>query len=108
MVNLIKRGIAGSDGIDKIFSPKHSRGSSAGSFGLSPLSNMISESPSTTLEGTVASLEDAVTDSQAKCAALITDVGCSESSMQHLETIKQLNQKLESMQSLLTRLRTQI
>ncbi|KAL0000941.1 hypothetical protein SO802_014722 [Lithocarpus litseifolius] len=92
----------GSDGIDKIFSPKHSRGSSAGSIGLSPLSL-----PST-LEGTVASLEDAVTDSRAKCAALITDAGSSESSIEHLETIKQLSQKLESMQSLMSRLRSQI
>ncbi|KAL4619211.1 hypothetical protein ACB092_06G063600 [Castanea dentata] len=92
----------GSDGFDKIFSPKHSRGSSAGSIGLSPLSLPSS------LEGTVASLEDAVTDSRAKCAALITDAGSSESSIQHLETIKQLSQKLESMQSLMTRLRSQI
>lgn len=92
----------GSDGIDKIFSPKHSRGSSAGSIGLSPLSLPSS------LEGTVASLEDAVTDSRAKCAALITDAGSSESSIQHLETIKQLSQKLESMQSLMMRLRSQI
>ncbi|XP_030932287.1 uncharacterized protein LOC115958064 [Quercus lobata] len=92
----------GSDGIDKIFSPKHSRGSSAGSIGLSPLSLPSS------LEGTVASLEDAVTDSRAKCAALITDAGSSESSIQHLETIKQLSQKLESMQSLMTRIRSQI
>lgn len=85
-----------------MFSPKHSRGSSAGSIGLSPLSLPSS------LEGTVASLEDAVTDSRAKCAALITDAGSSESSIQHLETIKQLSQKLESMQSLMTRLRSQI
>lgn len=92
----------GSDGIDKIFSPKLSRGSSAGSIGLSPLSLPSS------LEGTVASLEDAVTDSRAKCAALITDAGSSESSIQHLETIKQLSQKLESMQSLMSRLRSQI
>ncbi|XP_062170745.1 uncharacterized protein LOC133876478 isoform X2 [Alnus glutinosa] len=98
----------GSDGIDKIFSPKLSSGSSAGSIGLSPLPNLINESPRTTMEATVASLEDAVSDSQAKCADLITEVGCSESSIQHLETIKQLSQKLESMQSLVMRLRTQI
>lgn len=100
--------IAGSDGIDKIFSPKLSSGSSAGSIGLSPLPNLINESPRTTMEATVASLEDAVSDSQAKCADLITEVGCSESPIQHLETIKQLSQKLESMQSLVMRLRTQI
>ncbi|KAB1200115.1 hypothetical protein CJ030_MR0G008022 [Morella rubra] len=98
----------GSDGIDKIFSPKLSRGSSAGSFGFSPLPNLSTESPRSTLEATVGSLEDAVTDTQAKCAALISEIGCSESSIQHVQGIKQLGQKLESMQGLLAILRTQL
>lgn len=106
--NLIHWWIAGSDGIDKIFSSKHSTGSSAGSIGLYPSPNPISESPRKTLEATLASLEDAVTDSQAKCATLTADVDGSEFSIQHLETVKQIGQKLESMQSLLARLRTQI
>lgn len=91
-----------------MFSPKASRGSSVGSLGLSPRLNLTTESPRITLETTVASLEDAVTDSQAKCADLVTDLDCSESSMQHLETIKQLSLKLESMQGMVMRLRTQL
>lgn len=106
--NLIHRWIAGSDGIDKIFSPKHSTSGSAGSIRLSPSPHLICESPRTNLEATLASLEDAVTDSQAKCATLTADVDGSESSIQDLETVKQLGQTLESMQSLLARLRTQI
>ncbi|PQQ16205.1 uncharacterized protein Pyn_17041 [Prunus yedoensis var. nudiflora] len=102
--------LGGTEGIDKIFSPgKLSRGSSFCSTGL-PQSNLIGETPSTTatLESTVASLEEAFTDSQAKCATLLADLGNSESSVQHLATVKQLTQKLQSMQSLLTQLRSHI
>ncbi|KAL5548246.1 hypothetical protein UlMin_003477 [Ulmus minor] len=101
----------GSEGIDKIFSPeKLSRGSSATSIGPSPSLNLISENPRLTAESTVSSLEEAVSDSQAKCASLVSDlaVSDSDSSAQHLSAIKQLTQKLENMQNLLTRLRTQI
>ncbi|KAM5585755.1 hypothetical protein ABKV19_004923 [Rosa sericea] len=101
----------GSEGIDKIFTPeKLSRGSSFYSAGLSQ-SNLINEGPvtsTTTSEMTVASLEEVVTDSQVKCAALLTELGTSESSVQHLATVKQLAQKLQSMQSLLTKLKSQI
>lgn len=98
---------AGSEGIDKIFSPeKLSSGSSAASIGLSS-SNLNGGNSRSTLESTVASLEQAVTDSQAKCTALISDLEGSDSSV-NLAAINQLTQKLESMQSLLTRLRTQI
>ncbi|POO00472.1 UHRF1-binding protein 1-like [Trema orientale] len=97
----------GTEGIDKIFSPeKLSRGSSAASIGLPPL-NLNGENSCLTLESTVASLEHAVVDSQAKCAALTSNLEGSESSA-NLAIISQLTQKLESMQSLLTRLRTQI
>lgn len=103
--------LAGSEGIDKIFSPeKLSRGNSFCSTGL-PQSNLISESPVTSTapsEFTVASLEEAVTESQAKCAALLTELGSSESSVQHLAAVKQLTQKLQSMQSMLTQLKSQI
>ncbi|KAK9268421.1 hypothetical protein L1049_000171 [Liquidambar formosana] len=99
----------GSEGFDKIFTPERlSRGSSAGSIGIIPSSNIISESLHPTMESTVTSLEAAVLDSQAKCDALIAHLGSSESSIQYLSDFKQLTQKLESMQSLLTRLRTQI
>lgn len=86
----------GSEGFDKIFVPeKLSRGSTGPS-------NATGE----TLESTVASLEELVADSQAKCAALTAELG-SVSSIQHLAEIEQITQKLESMQNLLTRLRTQ-
>ncbi|KAM2058247.1 hypothetical protein ACFX16_030841 [Malus domestica] len=100
----------GTEGIDKLLSPaKLSRGGSFSSTGLSQ-SNLIIETPSTTatLESTVASLEEAFTDSQSKCTALIADLGSSEPSAQHLVTVKELNQKLQSMQSLLTQLRSHI
>ncbi|XP_031265456.1 uncharacterized protein LOC116123856 isoform X4 [Pistacia vera] len=95
----------GSEGLEKIFSPKHSRGNSGRS---TPSAFFINESPVATLESTVTSLEKAVLDSQVKCAALITDLDNSESSIDHLCNIKQLSEKLESMQSLLTKLRTQM
>ncbi|TXG67377.1 hypothetical protein EZV62_008652 [Acer yangbiense] len=99
----------GSGGLDKIFSPTHSRGSSGGSSSRqSPKLNLINESSHTAVESTMTSLEEAVLDSQAKCAALITDLGSSESPEDHLAHIKQLTEKLEGMQSLLARLRTQI
>ncbi|KAJ0045613.1 hypothetical protein Pint_04262 [Pistacia integerrima] len=95
----------GSEGLEKIFSPKHSRGNSGRS---TPSAFFINESPVATLESTVTSLEKAVLDSQVKCAALITDLDNSESSIDHLSNIKQLSEKLESMQSLLTKLRSQM
>ncbi|KAL5802615.1 hypothetical protein ACOSQ4_030920 [Xanthoceras sorbifolium] len=101
----------GSEGLDKIFSPKHSRGNiggPGGSIRQSPKSNLINDSSRAALESTMISLEEAVLDSQAKCGALITDLGSSESSLDHLANIKQLTEKLEGMQSLLAQLRTQI
>jgi hypothetical protein len=101
--------LAGSEGIDKIFSgEKFSRDGSVGSRGLSPLPNPISEVPNKTPEQTLTLLEEAVMDSQAKINDLISDVGISEStSSQHL-TIVKLSQKIESMQSLLMQLRNQL
>lgn len=60
------------------------------------------------MEPTLTLLEEAVMDSQAKVNALITDIGTSESSFQHLTVVKQLSQKIESMQGLLLQLRNQI
>lgn len=100
----------GSESFDKIFTPeKLSNGSSVDSIGFSPLSSITGESqhPSTLLS-TVASLEEVVLDSQAKCSALTAELCSSESSVQHLAEIVQLTQKLESMQRLLAQLRTQI
>ncbi|XP_031738234.1 uncharacterized protein LOC101210396 isoform X2 [Cucumis sativus] len=98
----------GSESIDKIFTPeKLSRGSSMASLGVSPSAYLIGESPRPTIESTVTSLEQAVLDSQSKCTSLMTELSSSDSSS-HVATIKQLHEKLDSMQTLLSRLRNQI
>lgn len=100
--------MAGSEGVDKIFSPeKLSIDGSVCSRGLSPLPNLINGSPHKSMEPTLTLLEETVEDSQAKINALITDI-TSESSFQHLAVVKQLGEKIESMQSLLMQLRNQI
>ncbi|KAF4394591.1 hypothetical protein F8388_020416 [Cannabis sativa] len=95
----------GSEGIDKIFSSEK-LSASASSIGLTS-SNLKGENSRLTLESTVASLEQAIVDSQAQCATFVSDLEGSDSPV-NLATITQLTQKLESMQSLLTQLRTQI
>ncbi|XVE80292.1 hypothetical protein DITRI_Ditri14bG0128300 [Diplodiscus trichospermus] len=95
----------GTEGFDKIFSPdKLSRGSSPVSIAQSPLSKVINEDQ----RSTVALLEEAVSDSQASCAVLVTELSNAESSSEHLNSIKELREKLESMQSLLVKLRGQM
>ncbi|EOY12594.1 Uncharacterized protein TCM_031110 isoform 1 [Theobroma cacao] len=95
----------GTEGFDKIFSSdKLGRGSSAGSIGLSPSSKEINEDQ----RSTVALLEEAVLDSQTKCAALLAEMSNSESSEKKLTNIEELKQKLDSMQSLLVQLRGQM
>ncbi|KAG9454208.1 hypothetical protein H6P81_007112 [Aristolochia fimbriata] len=97
----------GTDGMDRIFSPeKLSRRSSASSLGYTPIKSFIENSPRH-MEATVASLEAALSDSQAKCSALITEIDTPRNSLQ-LSELKELYQKLESMQNLLTTLRTQM
>ncbi|KAJ4726148.1 UHRF1-binding protein 1-like [Melia azedarach] len=98
----------GSGGFDKIFSPKLSRHSSGQSVGLPSPENLINKSPQTSLESTVISLEETISDSQAKCNALVTELDSSESLVDHVADVKQLKEKLESMQSLLMQLRSQI
>ncbi|KAJ4832444.1 hypothetical protein Tsubulata_017107 [Turnera subulata] len=99
----------GTEGFDKMFSPaKLSRATSPSSVGFSQSSNLITASQGTIIGSTVASLEEELRDSQAKCDALITDLSVSGSSTQHLADVKQLSLKLESMKSLLTQLRGQI
>ncbi|XP_057454371.1 uncharacterized protein LOC130745938 isoform X2 [Lotus japonicus] len=102
-------GNLGSEGIDKIFSPeKLSIDGSVRIGGHSPLPNLINESPRKSMESTLTLLEEAVVDSQAKVDALITDIGTSESTSQHLTAVKQLSQKIESMQGLMMQLRNQL
>lgn len=66
------------------------------------------ESPHSSVESTVAWLEEVVKDSQAKCAALITDLGGSNSSIEHLTAVKQLTQKLQTMNTVLTQVMSQV
>ncbi|XP_061350519.1 uncharacterized protein LOC133295686 isoform X1 [Gastrolobium bilobum] len=102
-------GSLGSEGIDKIFSPeKLSLDGSVRSRGLSPLPNLINESPRKTMEPTITSLEEEVVDSRAKINDLITEIGTCESSSHHLTVVKQLSEKMESMQGLLMQLRNQL
>ncbi|KAH9803349.1 Chorein N domain-containing protein [Citrus sinensis] len=101
-------GNLGSGGFDKIFSPHLSRRSSGQSIGQFSLEKSVTKSPHTSLESTLTSLEEAVSDSQAKCAALVTNLGSTEYSSDHLASINQLREKIESMQSLLMQLRSQI
>ena len=101
---------AGSEGIDKIFSPERfgtSTSGSAASAGLSSSSNLNGENPRLSVESTVASLEESVLESKAKCDALINDLDGLGSS-RHLAAVGELTRKLENMQILLTQLRTQI
>lgn len=83
-----------------------SRGSSAASINLASPSYLTSESPS--IPSTVASLEETVLESQAKCTALLTALGNSGASTQHIADVEQLTQNLEHIQRLLKQLRTNI
>lgn len=103
--------IAGSGGMDRIFSPgKLSRRSSFGSISFTPktpTSNLMMESSNEGLEATISLLEAEVADSQAKCSTLVSEMNDSNGSI-GVDEVKQLNQKLESMQILLMRLRALI
>ncbi|KAG2397004.1 uncharacterized protein HKW66_Vig0246300 [Vigna angularis] len=79
---------------------KPSIDSSVSSSGLSPLQNPTNESPRKPMEETLTSLEEAVAGSQAKISDLISDIGTSDSSFQHLTVIKELSEKIESMQGI--------
>lgn len=91
---------AGSESFDRIFTPeKLSRGTSPS------LNTMEEENRNSDMELTVASLEEALVDSQTQCAALVTVLNSSDD---HLDTVRQLNEKLERMQRLLIELRTKV
>ena len=60
------------------------------------------------MEQTITLLEEAVAASQAKITDLISDIATSESSFQHLTVIKELSQKIESMQGLVVQLKNQL
>lgn len=97
------------EGIDNVLSPeKLSIDGSVSNREPYPLPNQINESPHKSVEPTITLLEEAVVDSQAKINALITDIGTSESSLQHLDGVKQVSEKIELMQGFLTQLRNQL
>ncbi|KAK4420729.1 hypothetical protein Salat_2023400 [Sesamum alatum] len=97
----------GSESFDRIFTPENlSRRSSASTLGLSPSSNVALGNWNPGVESTLASLEEAVSDSKTKCAAL-AELSSSESSAEYLDNVKQLSEKLESMQRLLNQFKTQ-
>ncbi|XP_038690502.1 uncharacterized protein LOC119989202 [Tripterygium wilfordii] len=98
----------GGGGFDKIFSPMLNGDSSSGSIGNSPSSCLITGSPDAALQSTVTSLEEAIKDSQAKCDAIVAKMATSGSCAEHLASIRELGQKLESMKSLLTQFHTQL
>jgi hypothetical protein len=60
------------------------------------------------MEPTLALLEEAVLESHAKINALITDIDTSESSLQHLDAVKQLSQNVELMKGLLKQIRNEL
>ncbi|KAL6538410.1 hypothetical protein OROGR_012398 [Orobanche gracilis] len=91
----------GSESFDKFFTPDKS------SSGCSPSPNAGVRRWSSGMESTMASIEAEILDSQTKCASLATELSCSVSSIECLENVRQINEKLESMQKLLNQLRTQ-
>ncbi|GAB4846211.1 hypothetical protein Ancab_025207 [Ancistrocladus abbreviatus] len=98
----------GSEGFEKIFTPKRlGSGSSVSSPHLTPSSIVTDESTHPSVAAVVTSLEEELKDSQAKCATLIADLSSLESSTQHLDTVKQICEKLASIETLLMQLRTQ-
>lgn len=97
--------LAGSEGIDKIFSPENL--GRDGTVRRSLLSNPINDSPHKSMKFTLTLLEKAVADSQAKLA-LITEVGTTANSIQHLAVLNEVRQKIETMESLLMQLRNQL
>lgn len=97
---------AGNDGVDKIFTPeKLSRQSSIGSTGYTPSLNFVAENPREGLEETIKLLEAAVSDSQAKCSALTSQLDGIDKSVLGVDELKQ---RIESMHDLLMKLRTQV
>lgn len=61
-------------------------------------------SSKTTPEATISSLQGEISESKAKCMALISQASSTED-QNRAEDIRQLSEKLESMQSLVTQLK---
>ncbi|XP_062226843.1 uncharacterized protein LOC133925045 isoform X2 [Phragmites australis] len=102
----------GSGGMDNIFSPRRlSRQNSIGSIGTprTPTLHAIADvvGSKNTLEATISALQAEISESKAKFAVLISKAS-SAGDQNRAEVVRQLNEKLESMQSLVARLRTLI
>ncbi|KAJ0765700.1 putative UHRF1-binding protein [Helianthus annuus] len=98
----------GSDGVEKIFSPgKQITDAKPPSFdhGQTSDSPPDNQCSSSSLDSTLSSLNAELLDSQSDCATLCAELSTSDSSNTR---VQQLAQRLESMQRLLTRLRTQV
>ncbi|KAK8966518.1 hypothetical protein KSP40_PGU008135 [Platanthera guangdongensis] len=94
----------GSESLDKIFTPeKLARRRS--SINIVPTSNGVGGSPTLDMNSAVASLETEVRESHEKCSALISALSGSDCS-EHAVEVEQLSEKLETMQTLLTRIRS--
>jgi hypothetical protein len=104
--------LAGSGGMDNIFTPTRlSRQNSFGSVGT-PRTPRFHATPSAgskeALEATIASLQSDISESKARCASLVSHSTAAEDYSHDAEDIRLLAEKLESMQSLVTRMRTLI
>lgn len=102
----------GSGGMDNIFTPTRlSRQNSFGSVGTprTPRFHALSNpSSKEALEATIASLQSDISESKARCLSLVSHSTGAEDESHAAEDIRQLNDRLESMQSLVTRMRTLI
>ncbi|KAF3325649.1 UHRF1-binding protein 1-like protein [Carex littledalei] len=101
----------GSGGVDRVLTPrKLSRQSSFGSINFTPstpTSKLLREGTSGNLEETITLLESETSDIHTKCTSLVSKMSSSDDSRLVNES-KELNQKLENMQMLLSRLRGMI
>ncbi|XP_010545568.1 PREDICTED: uncharacterized protein LOC104817894 [Tarenaya hassleriana] len=98
----------GSESFDKIFSPDQSRASTPRGLPFAVSSDPPRETSRTTVESTVASMEEVIMELEAKCSGLVSDFTDSELSAKRMDELELLNQKLQSMKSLVAKLRSQI
>ncbi|KAL9680027.1 hypothetical protein QQ045_017900 [Rhodiola kirilowii] len=92
-----------SEGFDKIFSPTELNSGSQNIFGTS-----ITQRPQSDVDSTISLLDEAIQDSQAKCYAIMDDLGNSASPSQHLAPLKEVTEKLENLRGMLKQLHTQL
>ncbi|CAN0899899.1 hypothetical protein LINGRAHAP2_LOCUS20536 [Linum grandiflorum] len=90
----------GSERFDTIFSPEK--------LGRVGIRSSNGSEEKRRAEATVSLVEEALADSEAKCATIMTNLSSPDSSLQNLADVIQVCQNLESMKSLLTQLRAQI